>query len=189
MQKAVWLLAGWWLLLVLGGCAGARVDPKDETVSLVFGYFDMKDAPSGLDWVSIKQYGDEPQFYNINAKDGLFMHVGVKPGSYQVEKFGGMGGIPLLTRREFIYNFGTTGRNGSAIRVQKPTIYFMGAFKYVDHPGGFFKAAKFDMEPTKQPSERELLQRLVKLLESDSDYRDYTRQLDLAKRRLAELSK
>lgn len=37
-------------LLLVAACAskGDPVDPKDETVSLVFGYFDMKDAPSDL---------------------------------------------------------------------------------------------------------------------------------------------
>ena len=177
-------------LLIIGGCAGARVDPKNESVSLVYGYFDMKGAPSSLEWVSIKRYGgDEPAFYRIRTYDGLFFHVGVEPGSYQVEQFGGVGGIPLLTRRDFVYNFGTRGRNGSAVRVQRPSIYFMGAFKYVDHPGGFFKADTFDMEATKQPTEKEVLQRLIKELEADKDYREYTRQLGLAKKRLVELSK
>ena len=189
MNKLARLFAVLSLMLMVAACAGARIDPKDESVSLVYGYFDMKDAPSSLEWVSIKRYGsDEPAFYQIRTYDGLFFHVGVDAGPYQIERFGGVGGIPLLTRREFVYNFGTRGRNGSAIRVQKPDIYFMGAFKYVDHPGGFFKADKFDMQATKQPTERELLQRLVKLLETN-DYRDYTRQLGLAKKRLAQLSK
>lgn len=190
MNKITRLFAVLSLALVLGGCAGAHIDPNDKTVSLVYGYFDMKDAPSSLDWVSIKRYGsDEAAFYQIGASDGLFFHVGIAPGSYQIERFGGVGGIPLLTRRNFIYNFGTRGRNGSAIRVQRPDIYFMGTFKYVDHPGGFFKADKFEMQASKQPTEKEVLQRLIKSLESDRDYSEYTRQLGLAKRRLAELSK
>ncbi len=177
-----------WLTLVLGGCAGAPVDPKDESASLVFGYFDMADAPSNLQWVSLKRYGEkEPVWYDLAARDGLIFHIGIAPGSYQVEKFGGMGGIPLLTRHPYEYNFGTRGRNETAIRIQKPGIYFLGAYKYIDHSGGLFKADKFQMKPTKAPSEKELLQRLITLLESDSELKMYTRQIALARKRLGEL--
>jgi len=93
------------LAFVLAGCASAPpVDTKDETRSLVFGYFDMTDAPSGLEWVSLRKYDSAQkagQWYGLAVRDGLFFHVGIGPGSYQVEKFGGMGGIVLLTRRPF----------------------------------------------------------------------------------------
>ena len=176
-------------VLVLNGCASAPpVDSKDESVSIVFGYFDMADAPSNLQWVSLKRYGDkEAVWYDMAARDGLVFHVGIRSGSYQVEKFGGMGGIPLLTRQRHEYNFGTRGRNDTAIRIQKAGIYFLGAYKYVDRPGGLFRADKFEMEPLKTPSEKELLQRLITMLESDSELKIYTRQIALAKKRLAAL--
>jgi hypothetical protein len=183
------------LAFALGGCASSKpVDPKDETLSLVFGYFDMKDAPSDLEWVSLKQYaapGEKPKeasWYSLAAKDGLFFHIGVEPGSYQVDRFGGTGGIPLLTRRPFEYDFGSRGRNRTAMRIPKPGVYFLGSHKYVNHAGkGFFQADKFEMQAAKTPGEKELLQRLIKQLESDSDLSKYTRQLRLAKQRLADL--
>ena len=178
------------LAFALGGCASTPpVDPKDETLSLVYGYFDMKDAPSGLDWVSLKQYGTkEGGWYHLKAKDGLFFHVGVEPGSYQVAKFGGMGGVPLLTRREFEYDYGSKGRNRTALRIAKPGIYFLGAHQYVNHAGkGFFAADKFEMKAAKAPGEKELLQRLIKELETDKELAGYARQLELAKRRLSRL--
>lgn len=175
-----------WLALILGGCAGTPIDPKDESVSLVFGYFDMADAPSELEWASLKRYGEkESGWYTMDARDGLVFHIGIGSGSYQVEKFGGDGGI--LSRGRYEYNFGTRGRNETAIRIQKAGIYFIGAYKYLDRPGGLFKADKFHMKPIKEPSEKELLQRLIAVLESDSDYKIYTRQIALAKKRLAEL--
>lgn len=176
-------------VLTLVGCASAPpVDTKDESVSIVFGYFDMADAPSNLQWVSLKRYGEkEPVWYDLAARDGLIFHVGIRSGSYQVEKFGGMGGIPLLTRQRHEYNFGTRGRNDTAIRIQTAGIYFLGAYKYVDRPGGLFRADKFNMEPLKTPSEKELLQRLITVLESDSELKMYTRQITLAKKRLAAL--
>lgn len=174
--------------LVLGGCAGTPIDPKDESVSLVFGYVDMADAPSSLQWASLKRYdAEKPVWYDMAARDGLIFHIGIGPGSYQVEKFGGQGGIPLLTRVPHEYNFGTRGRNETAIRIQKPGVYFLGAYKYIDRPGGLFKADKFQMQSVKAPSEKELLQRLISVLESDSDTKIYTRQIALAKKRLAGL--
>ncbi len=176
------------LALILGGCAGTPVDPKDESVSMVFGYFDMADAPSNLEWASLKRYGDkDPRWYDMAARQGLVFHIGIAPGSYQVEKFGGMGGIPLLTRKPYEYHFGTRGRNETAVRITKPGIYFLGAYKYVDHAGGLFKADKFEMKALGAPSEKELLQRLIALLESDSELKMYRRQIALAKQRLAEL--
>lgn len=180
------------LPLFIAGCASTQpVDPKDETLSLVYGYFDMKDAPSGLDWVSLKQYdrkNTDAGSYQLAAKEGLFFHVGVEPGSYQVDKFGGMGGIPLLSRRPFEYSYGGKGRNATAVRIQRPGVYFPGAHEFVNHAGkGLFEPDRFDMKRTKGPSEKELLQRLIKALESDKELAGYTRQLRQAKQRLAEL--
>lgn len=185
-----------WLLpavaaLALAACAGGpgKVDTHDETVSLVYGYFDMKDAPSDLRWVSIKKYGDKPLYYEAGAKEGLFWHVGVAAGSYQVETFGGQGGIALLTSSPYRYNFGTRGRNDTAIRIRRPGLYFMGTYKYVEHKGGFMEADHFEMKTVKAPTEKELLQRLIKEMESDDDLRIYSRQLAWAKKRVAELSR
>jgi hypothetical protein len=179
--------------IVIAGCAssGQPVDTKDETVSLVYGYFDMKNAPSDLEWVSIRQYdgkSKERGWYRLAAKDGLFFHVGIEPGSYQVEKFGGTGGIPLLTRRPFEYNYGSKGRNATAVRIQKPGLYFLGTHEFVNHAGkGLFEPDRFDMKPAKTPGEKELLQRLIKELETDKELAGYGRQLRQAKQRLSEL--
>jgi hypothetical protein len=187
-----------WLLplvvpFVLAGCASTPppVDTKDETVSLVFGYFDMKDAPSSLDWVSLKQYDSKKKdggWYTISAKDGLFFHVGIEPGSYQVDKFGGTGGIPLLTSRPFEYSYGGKGRNATAVRIQKPGVYFLGAHQYVNHAGkGLVEPDKFEMKRANAPTEKELLQRVIQQLETDKELAGYTRQLQQAKKRLGGL--
>lgn len=193
--KATW--ARLWLstlvmALMLTGCASAPpVDTKDETRSVVFGYFDMADAPSKLEWVSLRRYdsAQKPgEWYGLAVKDGLFFHVGIAPGSYQVEKFGGKGGIPLLTTKQFEYNFGSKGRNSTAVRIREPGLYFLGAHQYVNHAGkGLFAPDKFEMVAAKTPTEKELLARLVKEMESDKELSAYTRQLGLAKRRLAQL--
>lgn len=181
------------LLVGVAGCASTStpVDPNDESVSLVYGYFDMTDAPASLDWLSLKQYGakqKESEWYHMAVHEGTFMHVGVEPGSYQIDRFGGMGGIPLLTRRPFEFDFGSKGRNETAIRIKTPGTYFLGSFKYIDHSGGLFKADKFEMKVATTPSEKEILTRVIERLETDKELKDYTRQLAMAKRRLATLN-
>ena len=191
MTKLHWFVALATAVLV-AACAGSRpVDPADERLSLVFGYFDMQDAPSNLEWVSLRKYDSKQkdgEWYTLAVKDGLFFHVGVEPGSYQVDKFGGTGGIPLLTRRPFEYSYGAKGRNATALRIQKPGVYFLGSHRYVNHAGkGLFEPDKFDMQPAAAPGEKELLQKLVQRLETDRDLAGYTRQLQLARQRLSQL--
>jgi hypothetical protein len=134
--------------------------------------------------VALKQYGGKDAgSYQLGVEDELFFHIGVEPGSYQVDKFGGSG----FFRGDYVYNFGGKGRNSTAIRIQRPGIYFLGAHRYVNHSGGLFSADKFEMVPANKPTEKELLQRLVKRLENDRELAGYTRQLKLARERLARL--
>jgi hypothetical protein len=173
------------LSVLVAGCGGTPVSSSDETLSLVFGYFDMKEAPTKLQWVGLKQYGGkEAGTYTLAVQDGLFFHVGIESGSYQVDKFGGSG----FLRGDYVYNFGGKGRNSTAIRIQKPGVYFLGAHRYVNHAGkGLFTPDKFEMAPADSPSEKELLQRVIKRLESDREFAGYTRQLRLARERFAQL--
>jgi hypothetical protein len=174
------------LTFVVAGCGGTSpVSSNDETLSLVFGYFDMADAPTKVRWVGLKQYGGkEAGTYQLAVEDGLFLHIGIEPGSYQVDKFGGSG----FLRGDYVYNFGGKGRNTTAIRIQKPGVYFLGAHRYVNHAGkGLFAPDKFEMAPAKSPTEKELLQRVIKRLETDRELQPYTRQLKLARERLARL--
>jgi hypothetical protein len=172
-------------VVAIAGCrGGAPVSANDETLSLVYGYFDMSDAPTKAQWVGLKQYGGTAGTYQLAVQDGLFFHVGVEPGSYQVDKFGGSG----FLRGDYVYNFGGKGRNTTAIKIQKPGVYFLGAHRYVRHAGkGVFTPDSFDMVASKAPTEKELLQRLIKRLETDRELAPYTRQLKLARDRLARL--
>lgn len=185
MRWKAWIAAAF----LLAGCAsGGSVDVKDESLSLVYGYFDMKDAPGGLDWVSLRKYGSKTkdgEWYSMGVKDGVFFHVGIEPGSYQVDKFGSNGGF---FSRPVEYQFGARGRNSTATRITKPGVYFLGSHRYVNHAGkGFFDPDRFEMQAAKSPSEKEVLQRVIQRLESDPELKDYTRQLQLARKRLGEL--
>ena len=172
------------LTFLIAGCATSDpVDPKDQSRSLVYGYIDMADAPSSLGWVHIKLYDGKNAGYLVSAHKGLFFHIGVEPGPYQVERFGRE--AKFLSNTNYTYNFGTRGRNETAIKVDKPGVYFMGAYKYVEVPTGWFEQDKFRMERTKTPTERELLTKLLAILEDD--YPEYTRQIAMVKQNLAQL--
>lgn len=176
------------IVFLLASCATTRVDPNDASLSLVYGYLDMTDAPTPVNWVSVRQYGGpKPLYWGMHVKDGLFFHVGLPPGSYQVDTFGGTNRFLIFSGTPHEYNFGGQGRNESAIRIQSPGVHFMGAFRYKHNAGGFFKADTFNVERTSAPTERELLARVVAVMESDGDYAQYKRQIAQAKQRLAQL--
>jgi hypothetical protein len=182
-RRSIIPLLGFLVLLVAGCATSTPVDPKDPSLSLVYGYIDMADAPSSLGWVRIKLYDGKNQGYSAAVQKGLFFHVGVEPGPYQVERFGRH--TTFFSNTEYTYDFGTRRRNETAIKIDKPGVYFMGAYKYVDIPTGWFEQDKFKMERTKTPSERELLAKLAIILQDD--YPQYTRQIAMVRQRLAQL--
>ena len=183
MRRRIVALLGFLILLVAGCATSPPVDPKDPRLSLVYGYIDMADAPSSLGWVRIKLYDGKNQGYSAAVKKGLFFHVGVEPGPYQVERFGRH--TTFFSNTEYSYDFGTRGRNETAVRIDKPGVYYMGAYKYVGIHTGWFEQGKFKMERTQTPSERELLARLATILQDD--YPQYTRQIAMVRQRLAQL--
>ncbi len=172
-------------LALLGACAtGTPVDRADTSRSLVYGYLDTEDAPSSLDWIYIMNYGGSESGYNPYIDDGMFYHLGVTPGPYQIDRFGG---YSFLRQAHYTFDFGGSGRNESAIRIDRPSVYFMGSHRYVDVDTGFFEAGKFEIEPNRDgPSEREILIWVLEHLESENS--DYTHQIGMVRRRLAELS-
>ncbi|HEX7968721.1 MAG TPA: hypothetical protein VF502_10915 [Stellaceae bacterium] len=177
------LFAGLLTLFVAGCGTSERIDPRDPSLSLVYGYIDMKDAPSSLGWVHITLYDGKNTGYYTAVHSGLFLHVGVKPGPYQVDRFGR--DARFLSNTNYSYEFGTRGRNETATRIDKPGVYFMGAYKYVEVPTGWFEQDKFRMERTATPTERELLTKVLAILQDDAAR--YARQIDMVKQRLAQL--
>lgn len=174
----------------LGGCATTadNVDPSNGRLSVVVGFVDMAKAPSSLQWVSIKAYGPgSDHFFKARVDHGVFFHIGVDPGSYQIDRFGGRGGIPLLTSRPFEYEWGTRGRNATAIRIQQPGVYYLGAYEYLPENTGFFEPGRFSMRELSRPGEREVLQRALAVIEGDAELRRYTIQIERLRRRIASL--
>ncbi len=148
---------------VLTACAGGSIGPErdinDPTNSLVFAYVDMSDAPTKIDGASIKPQGEEGFWSMGVADDGqLLTQPYLPPGAYQIHSLRGSG----FFAGNNVYQFPTYGRNQTAVRIQKPGIYFMGAFRYQKVKTGFFEGGKFAIERVNSPSELELLQRVAK---------------------------
>lgn len=181
-------------ILLSTGCAlfsnEKPVDKDDHTLSVVFGHFDMKDAPSwgGIDWVSVKQYKPEVTHYSLGVEDGLFWHIGVTQGaSIQVEQFGR--NTRWYSNTVYTYNFGGKGRNDTARVIEKPGVYFLGAYKYKNiDSGSFFKPDSFDMIPAKSPSEKELLTKLLGIMKKSRSLSRYPHQIALIQKRLDQLN-
>ena len=179
-------------LLLSSGCTSMPdpVDPKDKNRSVVFGFFDMSDAPSwgGIDWVSVKRYKPKKGYFSAEVKDGLFYHIGVTNGSFQVDEFGR--NTRFYSNTRYSYNFGGKGRNQTARKIKKPGAYFMGSYKYKNiDSGSIWKPDNFQMIKSKGPSEKVLLKKLLKIMRSDSDLSIYTHQIRRMKQRLSQLNK
>lgn len=138
---------------------GPERDANDPGNSLVFAYVDMDEAPTKVHGAALKPQGEEGywQMGVIDHQDGqLLIQSYLPPGSYQLASLRGSG----FFAGNNVYQFPTYGRNETAVRIQKPGIYFMGAYRYRKVKTGFFEGGKFDFERINSPTELELLQRI-----------------------------
>lgn len=149
--------------LSLSACVatGPTRDINDPANSLIFGYIDMDDAPTDLEYAHVKQVfpSTEYPYWQLGVEDGVLYSGLLAPGGYQMSNFGGSSflGGPVE------YSFPNYGRNQTAVRIDSPGIYFIGAFKYEEVDTGFLEADKFSMAPISSPGERELLERIAKM--------------------------
>lgn len=174
---------------VLSACSTApeNVDTKASDLSVVAGHIDMRDAPTRLGWVSIKAYGPGTDFhYRARVEDGFFFHIGVDPGSYQIDRFGGKSSWSLAGGVAHEYEWGTTGRNPTAVRIERPGVYFLGSYRYRAQSSGIFEQGKFEMVRAESPSELVVLQRVLGIVQSDPSLKQYEMQIQRLRRAIAE---
>ena len=169
-------------VLILAGCAygfsdhkklGAQPDPPaSANMSFVFGYIDMDDADPSLDWATFQQLAPvakEPDI-PLRAKEGIFYLENVAPGSYQMYDFGGRGGGFFAKGRlwaSYPVSFPVPRQSGHLrVKVDKPGIYYLGAYKYVSVSGNRLTTNYvYDLEPLKKPTEKEVLERLLPMVQ------------------------
>ena len=138
----------------------SQIDIDNPNNSLVFGYIDMSDAPTKVQGAWLQQLSpptDKP-YWSMGIEKGLFYNTFIQPGTYQISKFAGSGFMAGAHE----YHFPRQGRNKTAVTIEEPGIYFLGAYKYVRvQKGGMFKRAKFSIEPISMPTEADLLRRIL----------------------------
>lgn len=148
-------------LAALTGCAGGGHgrDINDPSNSLVFGYVDMSEAPTKVSGAQIMQVApptDKP-YWGTDVREGLFYTYYLPAGSYKLATLHGS----HFLRGEHRYSFPRQGGGDTAVRIDKPGIYFLGAYKYKTVKTGLFEQGKFEIERASNPTEAELLQRLL----------------------------
>jgi hypothetical protein len=161
MNKRAVLLFLVTAVTALAGCAGGGHgrDINDPSNSLVFGYVDMADAPTKVSGAQVMQVApptDKP-YWGTDVRDGLFYTYYLPPGSYKLATLHGSS----FLRGDYRYSFPRQGGGNTAVRIDKPGIYFLGAYRYKDVKTGFFEQGKFDIERVSNPTEAELLQKLL----------------------------
>lgn len=149
-------------LIVLPGYAEDEppISVDNPNNSLVFGYVDMSDAPTKVKGAWLEQVAPptESPYWSMGIEKGLFYNTFIKPGSYQLSSFSGS----IFARGNYEYNFSRQGQSKARVRIEKPGIYYLGSFKYVTvQKQGMFKRGKFSIERVSEPSEAELLRRIL----------------------------
>jgi hypothetical protein len=178
------------VVLIAVGCASGwhetnREDIAQPNVALLYGYMDMTDAPSPLDYFHIKQIkpetgkGTEWGFgcRDLGDKKFLFYHQAIPVGTYQLDEFGGTSTVGflifILSRTLHKYSFmnadtmnpdlkkPSNDTNSSSLVIDEPGIYFLGRFKYVkvqEKDGD----ESFTIEKISTPSQASVIQNLYK---------------------------
>ncbi len=130
-------------------------EPVDENVSLVFGYIDMSEATNYLGSLYMKRLSPSSAdpFYGFICVDGMFYLGDIPPGIYKMYEFSG---------GNTIYSLPPQGKMPWDPVIEKPGLYYMGTYTYKNQPSGFFELGKFGFEKSDTPSEKELLEKLLK---------------------------
>ncbi|MDT8317060.1 MAG: hypothetical protein RQ824_03580 [bacterium] len=122
----------------------------------------IKEAPSDFRFITAKRIKpkSETPYFGFFIKDGLFYRTYLPDGLYRFTEFGGfswrLGGVDVT------YQFPTQGKQPWDPLIKVPGIYFIGSYKYVKKDKSLLDIS-YDLVRIKNPSEKELLQRLLKL--------------------------
>lgn len=151
------------LAIGLAGCSttGHLVPPSEANISAVYGYIDMSDAPTGLQWITMKklQPRSDTPYYHFYVDDGMFYRSEIPPGTY---KFWEFGGFSQWKNTDYTFQFQGQGKGEMDRVIDRQGLYFAGCYRYTRIKTGFFSPNKFDLEPIEGDCERETLERLAR---------------------------
>lgn len=150
--------------IIASACSARQVKDSPADSVLAYGYLDMAEAPSDLRSVMLRQVSltEDRREIELRVDRGLFYAEFLKPGSYQLRKFWGCTGCwgffgaPWMRGHTYPLPHDVDG-----FRIARPGLYFIGAWRYrhIDH--GWLRDDAFELDSIAQPSEREILQRLL----------------------------
>ncbi|MDH5649024.1 MAG: hypothetical protein OEY67_05145 [Gammaproteobacteria bacterium] len=150
------------ILLATAGCSTTPSldEPEGNQPSMIYGHIDMEDAPCKLGWVTMKQMRpktDKP-YYNFWIDEGTFFRINVPPGTYKFDEFGG---APRFGNTIYTFSFPDQGKGEMDRQIKRQGLYYVGSYKYKKIKTRFWQQGKFDLEKTKGPSEKEILQKIL----------------------------
>jgi hypothetical protein len=171
--RLTWLLLAALLGALLASCAGApgrvapvaevpadkRLDPPtNDAQSLVFGYLDMSDAPTGLGWMEFRQVAPQTDtpFYQMRIHEGVFYMEKFPSGVFVMGEFGG----ERWDGKHLAY---ALPRTSPAVRVaiETPGLHFVGAYKYRPTKDAGARGGRFEIDALPAPSQGEVLARIL----------------------------
>ncbi len=158
----IWQMFGLAALLVFSGCAlnpSVRTTTGDDA-ALIFGYFDMSESPYELSCVTMTQDERSGIVYRQSCMttlaSGLFYTENIPPMKYHIPFFKAGGKLHMISSSE-----------RDLIDVPPKSLAFIGSFKYKVHDKNLAQvlkitSEKYGLEPVKSPSEKEVLNMLLK---------------------------
>lgn len=186
------LLLAAFLVVGLASCTfylskGKGIDDQEEKNSiLIFGYLDDSEAPFTMEWGEVKQVrpaSDEPYKEMRSNNEGLFYLENLPTGLYKVTTLSGP--EKGLSQNYWDWTMPSPSDDKAFKRMElkasKPGLYFVGSYKINKiKDGGLFGVDKYETVATKDVSEKQALQKLVK-------YADGTKWEGLIKKRMAQI--
>ena len=141
-----------------------HLDAKAEVKgAFVYGYIDMQDAKSDLNWAFLKQTEPkvfDPDFTARTFKSAFYLE-NLPQGTFRLNGFGGNTWSFFHAGRLFAtypVDYELQLASNVSVDIRKPGIYYLGAFRYVRHKGGFLEDDTFELKRASTPSERDVLQ-------------------------------
>lgn len=170
------------LSMVGAGCATGwhsitKEDVAQSDVSLVYGYIDMSDAPSPMDYFSVKQTApSDGGEYDFGVQNGLFIYQAMPPGTYQLDEFGGtsVSRFLIFTLDSTLHRYSfmnpdminpDLGKKSDLsaheeFKIDKPGLYYLGSYKFIRLKKD---EDDFDLKPLGNPGEGQVLQMVLEM--------------------------
>lgn len=177
-------------LLALTACGPSKSVKEMESPNsvLVYGFITDDDSgrPSDFTWIQLaeKTRGGTSYVRIRTDEKGLFYGENLPLAQYQVHRFA-WGGAPIgsgaaMGSSVSIYSLGDE-KNPTVLQAKTPGLKYAGSFGYGLVKTGFFSQPKFSFKRVSTPTEKEVLQKLLRYVKG-------TKWEDQVKNRMAELN-